>query len=124
MSRQTINQLLVSASLLAMMMVGGNLAAQRVAGASPTGIGQGPQSPRAAQLRGNIQSNPSCQRILTECRRLGFAYGQWKKDNGLWKDCFDPVVRGGTATRDGKSINVPVSASDLQSCRAAASHRR
>lgn len=119
MARQTINRLLVSATFLGMMMTGGNLVAQSAVN-SP-GVGQTAQS-RASQARANAQSNPGCQRILAECKNLGFIYGQWKKDNGLYKDCFDPVVRGGTATRDGKSISVPVSASDLQSCRAA--HRR
>ena len=57
---------------------------------------------------------------FAECRNLGFIDGQWKKDNGLWKDCFDPVVKGGQATRDGKPISVPVSQSDIQACRGAA----
>lgn len=122
MVRQTINRLIVSATLLGVMMTCGNLAAQSAATSSP-GMGQTVPS-RAAQTRANMEGNPSCQRILAECKRLGFVYGQWKKDNGLYKDCFDPVVRGGTATRDGKSISVPVSPSDVQSCRAAAAHHR
>lgn len=122
MSRQTIHPLLVSVSLLGMMMIGGSLAAQPAANPSPDGVGQAAQAQRAAEARAKAQGNPACQRILAECRRLGFVYGQWKKDNGLYKDCFDPVVRGGTATRDGRPINVPVSASDIQSCRAA--HQR
>jgi hypothetical protein len=70
-----------------------------------------------------IENNPSCQRIIQECQKLGFIVGQWKKDNGLWKDCFDPVVKGGTPSRDGKPIQVPVSSSDIQACRAAAHPR-
>jgi hypothetical protein len=55
---------------------------------------------------------------------LGYIQGQWKKDNGLWKDCFDPIVKGGgTPTRDGKPMNVPVSPSDVQACRATQGHR-
>lgn len=86
---------------------------------------QTPQSAhpqKAAQNRAAVESNPGCQRIIEECQKLGFIVGQWKKDNGLWKDCFDPVVRGGSPTRDGKPIQVPVSSSDVQSCRAAAVH--
>src|SRR5579862_775842 len=71
-----------------------------------------------------IESNPACQKILAECKNLGFIQGQWKKDNGLWRDCFDPVVKGGTPTRDGKAISVPVSPSDVQACRAVAGHHR
>jgi len=71
------------------------------------------------------EGNPACGRILNECKRLGFIAGQAKKDNGLWKDCFDPIVKGGgTPTRDGRAINVPVSQSDLQTCRAFESHHR
>jgi hypothetical protein len=35
------------------------------------------------------------------------------------KDCFGPVVKGGTPTRDGKPINVPVNPNDVQACRLA-----
>jgi hypothetical protein len=122
MVRQTMNRL-VSTTLLGMMMMCGNLVAQPAASGVPNGVGQTAQSQKAAQTRANLEGNPSCQRILAECKRLGFVYGQWKKDNGLYKDCFDPVVRGGTATRDGKPINVPVSPNEIQSCRAAAHHR-
>jgi hypothetical protein len=83
--------------------------------------------PRAAnpgQGHGAAESNAGCQRIVAECRRLGFIQGQWKKDNGLWRDCFDPVVKGGQPTRDGHPVNVPVSESDVQSCRSAVEHRR
>ena len=46
---------------------------------------------------------PACQSIIAECKSLGFIVGQAKEDNGLWKDCFGPVVKGGgTPTRDGK----------------------
>ncbi len=87
---------------------------------SPSVQGQYPR----AQNRSAAEGHPACQRILNECRRLGFVYGQWKKDNGLYRDCFDPVVNGGTATREGKPIQVPVSPNDLQACRAARAHRR
>jgi hypothetical protein len=82
-----------------------------------------PQTPPTRTGQGRnaaAERHPACQRILAECRNLGFIDGQWKKDNGLWKDCFDPVVKGGQATRDGKPISVPVSQSDIQACRGAA----
>ena len=82
-----------------------------------------PQTPPNNNGQGRnaaAERHPACQRILAECRNLGFIDGQWKKDNGLWKDCFDPVVKGGQATRDGKPISVPVSQSDIQACRGAA----
>jgi hypothetical protein len=91
------------------------------------GAGQTAPPPRTNSPNHNhsvIENNPACQRILSECKNLGFIQGQWKKDNGLWRDCFDPVVKGGTPTRDGKAINVPVSGSDVQSCRAAVGRHR
>ncbi len=66
------------------------------------------------------QHNGACERILAECRKVGFIKGQWKEDNGLYRDCFDPLVKGtGTTTRDGKPISVPVSQADVSACRAA-----
>jgi len=84
------------------------------------------QANRAAQNHTAIaaaEGNPSCQRILSECKKLGYIQGQWKKDNGLWRDCFDPIVKGGNPTRDGKPMNIPVSTSDVQACRAAQGHK-
>jgi len=105
---------LLAGAMLLVSMVG---AAQTVPNPSTSSPTQA-RSPKAAQNHAAIQNNAACQRIIAECKNLGFIVGQWKKDNGLWKDCFDPVVRGGTPTRDGKSITVPVSASDVQACRA------
>src|SRR5579862_9627939 len=66
------------------------------------------------------QHTPQCVHIITECKQLGFVAGQYKADNGLWRDCFDPVVMGkGTPTRDGKPITVPANPSDVQACHAA-----
>jgi hypothetical protein len=96
--------------------------AQTAVHPSPTSTGTSPQTQpsKGAQNHTSAENNPACQRILAECKKLGFIQGQWKKDNGLWKDCFDPVVKGGgSASRDGKPISVPVNPSDVQSCRAA-----
>jgi len=79
--------------------------------------------PAIAQSHSADESNPACQRIVAECKKLGYIQGQWKKDNGLWKDCFDPVVKGGNPTRDGKPMNVPVSSSDVEACRTAQGHK-
>ena len=55
--------------------------------------------PRTNPSHAAAQGNAGCQRIIAECRRLGFIKGQWKEDNGLYRDCFEPVVKGGQATR-------------------------
>ena len=63
------------------------------------------------------ENTPQCVHIINECKQLGFIPGQYKVDNGLWKDCFDPVVSGkGNATRDGKPVTVTVSQSDVHAC--------
>lgn len=113
MTRGTTGRILSCSFLLSIMIVAEVMA-------------QTPQQvhPKPVPNHAAIESNPGCQRIIEECQKLGFIVGQWKKDNGLWKDCFDPVVKGGSPTREGKPIQVPVSPSDVQSCRSAAAHRK
>src|SRR5580692_1545288 len=112
MEKRTTSRILISGTFLVAAIIGSDVAAQTVA---PN---------KGGQNHAVAEQNPACQTIISECKNLGFIVGQWKKDNGLWKDCFDPVVKGGgSATRDGKSISVPVSASDVQSCRAAEGHK-
>jgi hypothetical protein len=116
MANGTASRIALWGLFLASITLGANVAAQMTPGQT---------TPRPVPTNhGGLENNAACQRIVSECRRLGFIQGQWRKDNGLWKDCVDPVVRGGTPTRDGKSINVPVSASDVQACREAAEHHR
>ena len=113
MDARTTSRILLSGMLLFAALIGSDVAAQTVA---PN---------KGGQNRAVAEQNPACQRIISECRNLGFIEGQWKKDNGLWKDCFDPVVKGGgSPTRDGEPISVPVSSSDVQACRAALGHRK
>jgi len=127
MGRQSITRILISGVFLVLVMIGAEAAAQTLPHPAIPGIT--PQTPtksaQTAQNHSAAESNPACQRILSECKKLGFIQGQWKKDNGLWKDCFDPVVKGGgSATRDGKPITVPVSPADVQACKAAEGHHK
>jgi len=123
MDRRTINRILISGAFLVLVMIGAEVAAQTMP--RPSTGGMTPQTQTKGGNHSAIESNPACQRIIGECRRLGFIPGQWKKDNGLWKDCFDPVVKGGgTPTRDGKPVSVPVSPADVQACRAAEGHHK
>ncbi len=110
MSNRTISRILVAGVFLVSVMIVSNAAAQTMSHPS-----KGPNA---------VESNPACQRILNECKKLGFISGQYKKDNGLWRDCFTPVVKGQGPTREGKPISVPVSASDVQECRAVAEHHK
>jgi hypothetical protein len=115
----------MSGAFLLSLMIAVGATAQTVAHPSTGAATPQTQSPKVAQSHATAEQNPACQRIINECKKLGFIPGQWKKDNGLWKDCFDPVVKGGgSPTRDGKPINVPVSPSDVQACRAAQGHHK
>jgi hypothetical protein len=88
--------------------------------ATGTGTGGGHHN---KQSQSKASQNPACQRILDECKKAGFIQGQWKKDNGLWKDCFDPIIKGtGNTTQDGKPIKLPVSQEEIDSCRASKAH--
>jgi len=123
MGRQTTSRILISAFLVSVMIAAGVMA-QTVA--HPSTVGTSPQAQtKGGQNHATAGHSPACERIISECEKLGFIKGQWKKDNGLWKDCFDPVVKGGgSATRDGKPISVPVSAGDVQACRASEGHHK
>jgi len=124
MNKRTISRILVAGTLFALVMVGVNAMAQAARPATPNTIQQVPPKGATAtkSAQNAAQRNPACQQIFNECKNLGFIVGQWKVDNGLWKDCFDPVVNGGQATRDGKPIQVPVNPSVVQQCRAARQH--
>jgi len=126
MNIRTISRILVSSTFLASVMIGVNAMAQAtrpaIPGTTPQVPPKGATSTKAAQNA--AQRNPDCQQIVEECKKLGFIVGQWKVDNGLWKDCFDPVVNGGKPTRDGKPIEVPVSQNVVQQCRAAREHKQ
>lgn len=125
MNKRTISRILVSGAFFASVMFGANAMAQVAHPAIP-GTAQIPQkgTPSTKAERNAAESNPDCQQIIAECKNLGFIVGQWKQDNGLWKDCFDPVVNGGNPTRDGKPIQVPVSSSVVQQCRASRGHKQ
>ena len=118
MNTSTISRILVAGTFLAALTFGINAMAQAAA-AHPASSSSTHQAASHKAVQNAAENTPACQRIVEECKKLGFVVGQWKTDNGVWADCFDPVVHGGKPTRDGKSIEVPVSAEDLQTCRAA-----
>jgi hypothetical protein len=125
MDRRTTSRILLAGAFFVAVTIGVGVTAQTVARPGMPSINPQTQPSKAGQSHAVAGRNPACQRIVNECEKLGFIPGQWKKDNGLWKDCFDPIVKGGgTPTRDGRTINVPVSPSDVQACRAAEGHHR
>jgi hypothetical protein len=37
-----------------------------------------------------------CKEIAEACKQAGFVQGDWKKGDGLWRDCVDPIIQGKT----------------------------
>jgi hypothetical protein len=37
-----------------------------------------------------------CMQIVTACKNAGFIYGAYKKGDGLYYDCIDPIMQGKT----------------------------
>lgn len=108
----TLTMLLVSAPREA--------SAQTVSQTANGAINSSTPSSKASETQAIAKQTPQCVHILNECKKLGFIAGQYQKDNGLWKDCFDPIVYGkGHPTREGSPITVPVNQSDVHACHAA-----
>ena len=47
--------------------------------------------------KGNHNPPPECKPIEDACRNAGFIQGDWKKGDGLWRDCVNPLVQGKTS---------------------------
>lgn len=59
-----------------------------------------------------------CKKIVEACKGAGFIQGDWKKGDGLWRDCVDPIIQGAT-TVPGATKSLPkVSADDIAACKA------
>jgi hypothetical protein len=130
MNKRTISRILASTTFCTAVMFAANTVGQTAA--HPTSPGNTQQvTPKGATSTTNTKaaqnaahSNPACQQIVNECKNLGYIVGEWKTDNGVWRDCFDPVVNGGAPTREGRPVHVPVSSSVIQECRAAREHHQ
>lgn len=121
MNKDAISRIFVSGMFLASVTIGADLLAE--ASAQPPISGPAQQAPSKGATATKEAVNaaeaiPACQKIVAECKKLGFIDGEYNQDNGLWGDCYDPVISGKNSTRKGKTINVPVSANDLEACRA------
>ena len=42
------------------------------------------------------QAPGPCMKIAQACKNAGFIKGDWKKGDGLWRDCVDPIMQGST----------------------------
>jgi hypothetical protein len=43
------------------------------------------------------QAPGPCMQIADACKAAGFIKGDWKKGDGLWRDCVDPIMQGASS---------------------------
>lgn len=59
-----------------------------------------------------------CKQIAAICRNAGFIPGDWKKGDGLWRDCVDPIVQGVTSVPGATKPLPTVDGSLVAACKA------
>ncbi len=62
--------------------------------------------------------NPACKQIADSCKAAGFVKGDWKKGDGLWRDCVDPIVQGQTSVPGATKPLPTVDAKVVADCKA------
>ena len=60
----------------------------------------------------------SCQQIAKACQQAGFVKGDWKKGDGLWRDCVDPIMQGQTSVPGATKPLPSVDAGLVADCKA------
>lgn len=59
-----------------------------------------------------------CKQIAEICKNAGFIPGDWKKGDGLWRDCVDPIMQGATTVPGGTKALPTVDAGLIAQCKA------
>ena|SRR6185437_2794624 len=59
-----------------------------------------------------------CKQVVQACRSAGFVKGAWKKGNGLWRDCVNPIMQGNTSPTGATKPLPSVDASIVSACHA------
>jgi hypothetical protein len=67
--------------------------------------------------RAQIEKVQTCKNVLDACQKSGFVAGGFSEGNGLWRNCFYPVIEGKTATQKGKEVKVAFNAKDVAACK-------
>jgi len=62
------------------------------------------------------KSEDPCLQIQKACIAAGYKEGEAKESEGLWYDCFDPIMKGQKAT--GKKQPAGVSSEMIAACKA------
>jgi hypothetical protein len=59
-----------------------------------------------------------CKEIANACRNAGFIKGDWKKGDGLWRDCVDPIMQGKSSAPGGTKPLPAVDTNLVSACKA------
>ena len=59
-----------------------------------------------------------CKAIEQACKNAGFIQGDWKKGDGLWRDCVDPIMQGQTNVPGATKPLPSVDAKAVADCKA------
>jgi hypothetical protein len=60
----------------------------------------------------------ACNQIADACKKAGFVKGDWKKGDGLWRDCVDPIMQGKTSAPGGTKALPSVAGNLISECKA------
>jgi hypothetical protein len=78
--------------------------------------------PAFAGQNGRAHGHGPCKQVTTACQSAGFIKGDWKKGDGLWRDCINPIMQGQSnvpgATRSLPSVDAGV----VTACKAKRPH--
>ena len=59
-----------------------------------------------------------CREVEQACKNAGFIPGDWKKGDGLWRDCVDPIMQGQTSVPGATKPLPKVDAKAVADCKA------
>jgi len=60
-----------------------------------------------------------CRAVEQACKNAGFIQGDWKKGDGLWRDCVDPIMQGQTNVPGATKPLPSVDAKAVADCKSA-----
>jgi len=71
-----------------------------------------------AQAKKGDHAPGPCKQVEQACKNAGFIQGDWKKGDGLWRDCVDPIMQGQTSVPGASKPLPAVSAGAIAECKA------
>lgn len=72
----------------------------------------------AAQAKKGEHAPSPCKQIEQACKNAGFIQGDWKKGDGLWRDCVDPIMQGQSNVPGATKPLPAVSSGAIAECKA------